>query len=272
MGNPVSPSAPHGYTAVNGPGWVQQLTEVYNRSEILSYNLAYGGATVDSAIVAPYLPTVLSFRQQVNQEFFPYYVETGANARWNSNNALFCVFIGINDIGNAWYKSNATAIFDATFHVYAGLLDELYHAGARNFLFINVPPVNLAPLTTSQGPSSISAEGAAIEGFNDWISNLAYSVEYTYPDSTVFQFDTHSLFDQVLEYPAAYPQTSGYKNTTAFCVAYENGTPALNTFDPSCGIPVDQYFWLNSLHPTYHVQDVMAQLIAQELVAVPART
>ena len=272
MGNPISSGAPHGNTAVNGPGWIQQLTEVYNQSKILSYNLAYGGATVDSAIVAPYLPSVISFRQQVNQEFFPYYVEANTNANWNSYNALFCVFIGINDIGNTWYRSNASAVFGATFQVYAGLLDELYQAGARNFLLLNVPPVNLAPFTTSQGASAISAEGAAIEGFNNRISNLAYSVEYTYTDSTVFQFDTHSLFNQVLDYPAAYSQTAGYKNTTAFCAAYKNGTPALNTFDPSCGIPVDQYFWLNNLHPTYHIQDVMAQLIAQELAAVSPRT
>jgi phospholipase/lecithinase/hemolysin len=268
LGNPISSSSPFGYTAVNGPGWVEQLTVKYNQSLIQTYNLAYGGATVDSALVAPYEPQVLSFRQQVNQEFFPYYVEVN-NAQWTSKNSLFASFFGINDVGNSYYQTNATAIIQAVFNVYAGLIDELYHSGARNFLFLNVPPFNLSPEILSQNNSWASSySDAAIQDFNDRLAALAYNVQYKYADTTVFLYDTHRAFSQVLAYPYAYSQTSGYLNTTAFCTAYQNGTPNLNTLDPSCGIPVNQYFWLNSLHPTYPMQDVMAQNIALQLEAV----
>ena len=48
-----------------------------------------------------------------------------------------------------------------------------------------------------------------------------------------------------------------------------SGTPAPDTLDPSCGIPVNQYFWLNSLHPTYPMHDVLAQKVAGQLTSGP---
>ena len=70
------------------------------------------------------------------------------------------------------------------------------------------------------------------------------------------------MFNQVLSYPASYPQTTLYKNTTAYCDAYANGTPERDTLNATCGIPVNEYFWLNSLHPTYPMHDVVAKQIA----------
>lgn len=34
-------------------------------------------------------------------------------------------------------------------------------------------------------------------------------------------------------------------------------------------MPVNQYFWLNTLHPTYPVHDVVAELVAKALEAGP---
>lgn len=44
-----------------------------------------------------------------------------------------------------------------------------------------------------------------------------------------------------------------------------NGTPSWYTFDSECGVPVDEYFWLNTLHPTFRVHNVTAQKIAEML-------
>ena len=215
---------------------------------------------------------MLSFRQQVNEWFFPYYVEDTSNANWTSSDTLFAAFFGINDVGNSYFESNATAIADAVFDVYAGLLDELYSAGARNILLLNVPPVDLSPLTVEQGAQAQASENGAIQDFNDRVAALAYEVQYKYEDVTIFLYDTHRAFSQVLQYPAIYEQTALYKNTTAYCDAYANGTPEEDTFDASCGVPVNQYFWLNSLHPTYPMQDVMAQQITAQMAALPAGT
>ena len=122
--------------------------------------------------------------------------------------------------------------------------------------------MNLAPLSSSLDPASQALEAADLADFNDRLAAMAYNLKYNYADTTVFQFDTSRVFSQVLTYPASYPQTAGYKNTTEFCDAYENGTPAQDTFNETCGIPVNQYFWLNSLHPTYPMHDVLAEQVS----------
>ena len=45
----------------------------------------------------------------------------------------------------------------------------------------------------------------------------------------------------------------------------ENGTPTWYTFYQNCSIPVDEYFWLNSLHPTFRMMNVTAQEIVKML-------
>lgn len=45
----------------------------------------------------------------------------------------------------------------------------------------------------------------------------------------------------------------------------DSGTPAQNTFFPECVVPVNEYFWLNSLHPTFTVHKAVAQELAKTL-------
>lgn len=214
LGNPPYP----GYTAANGPNWVDFLTVKYNASQLLTYNLAYGGATVDSALVAPYLPTVLSVAQQVEDEFFPVY----GSSSWKADDTIFGVFIGINDVGNSYGRgAAATKILNKEiFAVYEGLMEMLYNIGARNFLFLNVPPVDRSPLTAGQGAASQALEKADIEAFNDKVGQLADQLKDAHSDVNIFTVDTNSLFTEVLDKPSSFPQTALYKNTTAYCDAY----------------------------------------------------
>jgi len=64
-------------------------------------------------------------------------------------------------------------------------------------------------------------EAADVADFNLRVANLAKNLSTTYADTTVYQFDTNSLFTEVLDDPASHPQTAGYKNTTNYCVSYE---------------------------------------------------
>jgi len=100
LGNPPYP----GFTATGGENWVDYVTTQYNKSLVLTYNYAYGGATIDASLVAPFEPTVLSLTDQVNQ-FLSGAGTKPASAPWTSSNSLFSVFIGINDIGNSYYLS-----------------------------------------------------------------------------------------------------------------------------------------------------------------------
>jgi phospholipase/lecithinase/hemolysin len=218
LGNPTYP----GYTAANGPNWVDYLTTTYNSSLLLTYNLAYGGATVDSALVAPYLPIVLSVAEQVQNEFFPVYGGK-STVEWESRDTLFGVFIGINDVGNSFSRgaANTSILNDLIFDVYTGLIDSLYYAGARNFLFLNVPPTDRSPLITAQGNASVALLKADIADWNARVVNLAEGLKKRDRDTNVFTFDTNALFSEVLDDPASFEATSIYQNTTEYCVAYE---------------------------------------------------
>lgn len=134
LGNPALP----GYTASGGLDWVGFEVTEYNASLLLSYNLAYGGATVDASLVAPYADTVLSFVDQVG-EFSQSLASKPDWAPWTSDNALVGVWIGVNDIGNSFWLSNVTDVLDAVTTRYFELLQVTYDAGVRNFVLLTAP-------------------------------------------------------------------------------------------------------------------------------------
>ncbi|KAK8115978.1 hypothetical protein PG984_012480 [Apiospora sp. TS-2023a] len=269
LGNPGYP----GYTSSNGPNWVDYLTVKYNASLLQTYNLAVGGATVDSDLVKPYKPEVLSVKQQVQDVFLPTYAASSASVQWTGGDSLFAFWIGINDVGNSYWQDDTPSLNRQIFAVYADVVRRLYKdAGARNFLFLNVPPVDRSPLTVGQGATAIEREAADIAAFNALTAALAadLAAEGKAKDkANVWTYDVDALFTEVLDRPAAYAATAGYVNTTGFCAAYQNGTPKQDTLDPACGVPVNEYFWLNNLHPTYPMHDVVAEQVATALVKGP---
>lgn len=184
--------------------------------------MAYGGATVDSALVTPYAPTVISMKEQIQNQYLPTYGSAPASAPFSSSDSLFAFFIGINDVGNSWWLSNATTLYDQIFAEYGGLLDQVYETGARNFLFLTVPPVNLAPLTLENGDYAIENEGKMIDVWNEKLKNMTTAFNARHANaSNIFIHDTHGVFDKALKDPTAFEQTSGLKNTTGYCTAYE---------------------------------------------------
>jgi phospholipase/lecithinase/hemolysin len=218
FGNPQYP----GWTSSNGPNWVGFLTNTYNKSKILTYNLAYGGATVDSALVTPYAPTVISVKDQVRTQYLPIYGSHPASAPWTAKTSLFAFFIGINDVGNSWYLNNAT-LYDTVFSTYAGLLEQVYATGARNFLFLSVPPINLSPLIITQNDNGYATEyeGKVVADWNARLVAMTKALKTKHADVTVFVHDTNALFMQVIKDPKSFEQTAGLRNVTGYCAAYK---------------------------------------------------
>ncbi|KAI1118323.1 carbohydrate esterase family 16 protein [Nemania sp. NC0429] len=266
FGNPTYP----GWTSSNGPNWVSYLTFKYNASKLLTYNLAYGGATVDATLVTPYEPTVKSLRDQVESEFIPGYTGSARKATWTGKESVFAIWIGINDIGNSyWQGADGTAALNAKiFAVISSLVDKIYAAGGRNFVFINVPPLDRTPLIIPQGATAVSLSKADVTAWNQKVVDLAKTLK-TKADTNVWVYDSNKSFGDVMNNPKSHPESAGLKNTTAFCAAYQNGTPSPTTLDPSCGVPANQYFWLNNLHPTSAIHEVVARGIASLLTAGP---
>ena len=259
LGNPPYP----GTTSSNGPNWVDLITTTWNESYVETYNFAAGGATVDSDLVEPFLPTVISMKQQIEDQYLPNY---GSSSIWEPETALFGIWIGINDVGNSFAAKNET-LNSAIFTVYSDLVDKLYVSGARNFLFLNVPPLERTPRTVDEGPESQTAEKTDIADFNSRLNKLVINLTSTYFDATAVRFDAHALFAQVLDDPSGIPETAGYKNVTDWCQQYMNGTPERDTLVAECGVAVNEYLWLNDLHPTYPIHNATAHQIALQLTS-----
>ncbi|KAF9242105.1 carbohydrate esterase family 16 protein [Melanogaster broomeanus] len=256
-----------GYTSSNGPNWVEFLTGTYNQTAVKTFNLAYSGATIDAALVPPNVATVLSVVDQVSQ-FNDYLASMPAGATWNSTNSLFAVWIGINDVLNSVGWTNTTQ-----FELYGVLMDrlfsqveDLYQNGARNFVFLTVPPTDRAPLMLAQGPKVAAQMGTDIANYNTQLTQSVRNFQANHSDlGSVTVFDTQRIFNTLLDNW----QTFGFVNVTGYCTAYENGTPSPTYQAEGCA-PVSSYFWLNSLHPLFTVHNILAKAISTALAGYPA--
>jgi len=199
LGNPAYP----GWTATGGPNWIDAATVTYNHSLVLTYNFAYGGATIDANLVPPYTSTVLSLTDQVNQ-FLTWNSGTGAG-KWASANALFSIWIGVNDIGNSYYKSGDRAAFsDTLLSAEFALIQKLYNVGARNFLFLNVPAIDRSPLMLGQSADAQSLEKSVIATHNSKYVSAISNFTSTHSGVKTWYYDTNAAFTTILNSPTTY--------------------------------------------------------------------
>lgn len=138
VGNPLGNPPLPGWTASGGLNWVGFLASQFNTSNLLAYNFAYGGATTNASLVTPWREDVLSLIDQVAQ-FSTSIASKPAYAPWTAETALFGVWIGVNDVGNSWWKEEYDALVESIMDSYFGRLQVLYDAGARSFVLLSVP-------------------------------------------------------------------------------------------------------------------------------------
>ncbi|KAF9036805.1 hypothetical protein BJ165DRAFT_1354512 [Panaeolus papilionaceus] len=208
FGNPDYP----GWTATGGENWVGYVTTKYNNSLLYTYNYAYGGATIDAKLVTPYTPTVLSLTDQVNQ-FLSTVANKPASTPWTSDNSLFSIWIGINDIGNSYYQSGDRGAFsDTLLNAEFALVQKLYNAGARNFLFVNVPCIDRSPLMLAQAQSARNTEKSVISGFNSRLTAKVNAFKSANSGVKTWMWDSNAQFTTILNSPTTY----GFKDATSY--------------------------------------------------------
>ncbi|KAF5025527.1 hypothetical protein F66182_2432 [Fusarium sp. NRRL 66182] len=238
LGNPPFP----GWTAAGGANWIGSMVKEQNNSLVLSYNFAYGGATVDANIVKPYADTVLSMVDQVNQ----YSTTVGKRpdyAPWTSSNALAGVWIGVNDVGNSYYLSNAADVAERATSRYFELLKSLYDSGLRQFVLLSVPPTNLSPLMLKQGAESNALLVKSITLYNSLLSSKLKTFKKANSGVRAILVDTSVPFNKAIKNPNAY----GAPDATCF---NENGISCL---------------WFNDYHPGVAINKLVAEEVAKKL-------
>lgn len=260
LGNPDLP----GYTASGGLDWVGFMVTEHNASLLLSYNLAYGGATTDANLVTPYASTVLSFVDQVD-EFSTSLAAKPDWAPWTSDNTLVGVWIGVNDVGNTFWLSNMTEVLDAVTTRYFELLQVTYDAGARNFVLLSVPrrcslnnqfllkwfvlttpeAIDQTPLMLANDAASEASLVTALATYNDFLASKLTT--FTAENSGVSSWivNTSIPFYEAINNPTAY----GAPNNTCYD---DDGVSCL---------------WFNNYHPGIAIQGLVADAVAETVGA-----
>ncbi|KAF7317609.1 Gdsl-like lipase/acylhydrolase family protein [Mycena kentingensis (nom. inval.)] len=210
--NPIGITYP-GTTITHGENWVGALTTKFNKTLTLTWDYAISGGQI-----------VTSMQKQVEEQF----LETAGLhpdfCPWASNNSLFASWIGINDINRSVVSERLPLEFT--------LQDEMYKVGARNFLFLNVPPFDKSP----GGNFSIEVRDQ-ITLWNNLLPALVTNFTCTHPDSTAFLFDTQALWQEFYDNPAAF-----------------------NITDVNA---VGGGLWYDAFHPSTQIQTVIGQRVAR---------
>ncbi|KAL9044664.1 MAG: hypothetical protein Q9214_002212 [Letrouitia sp. 1 TL-2023] len=273
-----------GSNVADGPNFIEYMTLEYNSSTTVTYNFAFAGAEVNKSITTK--PDGNDMGHQVGS-FILYSENPNTNPQWTADDSLVISFFGINDIRAVYNSPNSSSITDAVFKSYRANIDRLYVVGVRNFLLLNIPPIDLSP-SYNTNPTSQKTIATAIADFDSRLMTLASSVRRSYSDVGAWTFDTHALLNRILTDKSALDlKAAGHKplvNVSDYCdvykKAYAEGTGAgsgvveagLNepeTFDARCKVRMDEYFWFDELHPTWPVHKALAVRIVEELKGLP---
>ncbi|KAF9047805.1 hypothetical protein BJ165DRAFT_1344738, partial [Panaeolus papilionaceus] len=208
IGNPNFP----GYPTTPGANWVGWLTSTYNSSQLFTYNYAVGGATIDQTIVPPYSSNIPSVVQQVTT-FLNSVGSKPSTTPWTSSNALFSIWIGINDLAATYGRGGDRGAFsDQLLNSEFAQVKKLYDVGARNFLFVNVPPVDRSPQLLAQPTNNQAGLRTVIQGFNTRLAAKAAAFASANPGAKTWVYDSASQFTQILNNPRNY----GFRDATTY--------------------------------------------------------
>lgn len=192
------------------PQYIQQYTGVN------LYDYAVSGAVCD-AYFSP------SKRNGVKQNQMPYFLKDKDYVGDNSlvipsNETIYAIWIGTNDLGpSSFFTDNrlSLTLLDYVDCVYEQL-DTLHEAGARNFVLLNLAPLNYAPMyalpenggtinttfwkdegvynnNVTQVSEKMRQYVALLNSIYDFRTSEEVQISDRYPSSSFTIFDVHSL-------------------------------------------------------------------------------
>lgn len=161
---------------------------------------------------------MLSLGDQIEGLFVPHV----DHSIWKAKNSLFLIWIGVNDIGNSYWNGDWETFHPTLLDEYFRLVDVLYAKGARNFVFLDVPPIELSPGTLQYGEYSVNQERAAIESLNAKLKERVAALKTGRKGVWAKVFETSKVFNDIIATPAALRlEKYGIANVTEYCEAYQ---------------------------------------------------
>ncbi|KAF8654057.1 hypothetical protein AX16_003591 [Volvariella volvacea WC 439] len=201
-----------------------QQAEDYHANPLLVYDYAVGG------------DLVAGVKRQITDRFLPRVGKKPDWAPWAAEDSLFVTWVGINDCAySRKHDSSIKRLFE--------LQAELYDAGARNFCFIDVPPIQRSPAIPAHSEDEYSG---VYSGWNECLLKGAQTFSAERQDATVLLFSSWDTFTKLLDSPKEH----GFAEEAA-----------RKAWGP---------IWHDHLHPTSAVHNLIARDFAEFLGGVRA--
>jgi outer membrane lipase/esterase len=245
---PPAPYAAGGYHFSNGATWVEQLARRLDAGDSVepafgesqtATNYAVGGARARVDGLNINLPDQVAV--------FLADVETLAPA-----DALYIIDMGANDVRDALLAGSlaeAQAILADALASIGGQMANLYGAGARKFLVLNVPNLGVLPsiqILDSIFPGAAAFAGILAETFNTNLDSVIASLA-ALPGVEIARLNVHQKVNDLIANPAKF----GLKEVSAPCI-----TPDVRPF--TCKRP-DRFLFWDGIHPTKAVHAILTK-------------
>jgi len=258
MLNPLLiPSAPYargGHHFSNGATWVEQ----YARSVGLGDSVRAALATTDPGVTNYAVGAARAYNDSVNfnltRQVDAFLQRSDGVA---SSSALYVIEMGGNDIRDAFQAyatgANGGPILQAALASIAANIQNLYAAGAREFLVWAAPNVALTPAIRSLGPAAGALATNLTQAFNGGLAQVLGQLSFGLPGISFARLDAYQILNAIVTGPALFDLT----NVTTACV-----TPNIAPF--TCK-PADEFLFWDGIHPTKVVHAILAQETAKVL-------
>ncbi|KAG8901465.1 hypothetical protein FRB99_005294 [Tulasnella sp. 403] len=209
------------YCGPREPNWVGHLSVSYNKSGFLVYDYAVGGHTVTDVADQVRLRFLVNEGDKMKEAI-----------KWAAADSLFVTWVGTNDVAYANFDAKRSVRYLFT------LQQELYRAGARNFLLLNVPPLPLPMSKASETHPQLLARIRRCTDWNNMLSKLIDTFVEQHQGSSVFLFDAHACFERMFNDPPKYG------------------------FPKGSGKAYDKHMYVDHIHPSSGMHKVIAEELA----------
>ncbi|WP_124330167.1 SGNH/GDSL hydrolase family protein [Desulfonema ishimotonii] len=254
------------YDAVTNPGGIR---EVWTNGDVWAEYLAeFWNAELDNRAIAGAMtqghdtPAVQAL---VDQGVLPPLGMTGQVSTWLdeaalplSGDTLFVIWVGGNDLlvygeGRSEAATAEEMISDAVTNVTAAL-GQLYDAGARKFLVMNLPDLGTIPYCLSQSADVQAATTELTENFNTALYEAVEAFAESENDETLHWFDVFTFLHRVVEI-GVFPNT-----TDTYLVLDEDGNDTGEVNEPAWA-----YLYWDTVHPTTRTHKLLGHFVGFRL-------
>ena len=259
LSNPADlfvPSMPYqagGHHFSNGATWIEQFAFRAGRGDTARPAFTASGSQATNYSVGGARARRVPGNVNLSDQVATFLADFNYDA---PSGALYVIDMGANDVRDALFNPTEIGpIFTAALGSISEQILNLYVAGARKFLILNVANLGKIPsmlILDSLHPGTAQAAEGVTFFFNTYLEEIVTSAK-ALPGVTIAQLDVFSKVSAVTANPAAF----GLANVTAPCVM-----PEVAPY--RCQQPDDYLFW-DGIHPTKAGHAILAQEVSNVL-------